>query len=211
MGFMNKILSVLTYTRCSTSHHDQRPEVQLSELRKYCNDKGWAISHEIVDHGYSGGTDARPGLKQLMSLVRNKEVDVVIVLKLDRLFRSLRHLVLTLDEFHERGITFIAIRDNVDYSTPSGKLLTQILASMAEWEKDILRERTLLGLEYARSIGKKLGRPKIRDDEAIQRLSAQGISQRQIAKQLHISKTAVQRCLAGHKSPKNTVPKVLVT
>lgn len=192
-------MRVVSYARVSTSDKGQRPELQLSEIRKYCDLRGWSTPKEIVDEGFSGGTDVRPGLKRLMKMVREGEVDIVIVLKLDRLFRSLKHLVTTLDEFQERGIIFVAVRDNVDYSTPAGKLMTQILASMAEFEKSLLRERTLLGLEHARSKGIILGRPKERDDEAISRLWKEGKSQRQIAKELGISKTAVQRSLAGHK------------
>jgi DNA invertase Pin-like site-specific DNA recombinase len=193
-------MRVVCYARVSTSDKGQKPELQLNEIRKYCELRGWSILHEIIDEGFSGGTDVRPGLKMLMAMVRAREVDTVIVLKLDRLFRSLKHLVTTLDEFQEKKIVFVAVRDNVDYSTPAGKLMTQILASMAEFEKSLLKERTLLGLEHARSKGIKLGRPKKRDDEAIKRLWNEGRTQRQIAKDLRISKTAVQRCL------KNWVP-----
>ena len=188
-------MRVLTYSRVSTSHHDQRPEIQVNALRKYCELREWTITEEIVDHGYSGGNDSRPGLKRLLALVRSNEVDVVVVLKLDRLFRSLKHLVTTLDEFQDKKIIFVAVKDNVDYSTPSGKLMTQILASMAEFEKSLLRERTILGLEHARSKGIKLGRPKLRDDDKIIELRSQGCTYAEIQRKLGVSRGTVCRSI----------------
>ncbi len=193
-------MRVITYSRVSTSHHDQRPEIQINALRKYCELREWAITEEIIDHGYSGGNDSRPGLKRLLALVRSNEVDIVVVLKLDRLFRSLKHLVTTLDEFQDRKIIFVAVKDNVDYSTPSGKLMTQILASMAEFEKSLLRERTMLGLEHARSKGIKLGRPKVRDDDKIMELRLQGCTYAEIQRKLGVSRGTVCRSIKlAHK------------
>jgi len=191
---------VLTYSRVSTSHHDQKPEVQTSQLRKYTEARGWKIAYEIIDHGYSGSTDNRPGLRQLMQLARSREVDVIVCLKMDRLFRSLKHLVTALEEFEQLGITFIAVADGVDWSTAQGKLFAQILGSLAEFEKALLIERTRMGLEYARSQGKTLGRPKKRDDEAIRRLKAQGKSHREIWEALGVSKGSVWRALRNPKS-----------
>lgn len=105
---------VATYSRVSTSHHGQNPDVQVYDLRRYCQARDWHVAHEIVDHGFSGGTDSRPGLKQLIALVRAREVDAVVVVKLDRLFRSLKHLVTMLEEFQALGVQFVAVRDNVD-------------------------------------------------------------------------------------------------
>src|SRR5882757_6013047 len=97
---MNTYLRVAIYARCSTSHHDQKPEVQIQELKRYCSARDWKITEEIIDHGFSGGTDQRPGLKQLMALVHSRKVDVVVVTKLDRMARSLKHLVTVLDELN---------------------------------------------------------------------------------------------------------------
>src|SRR3989338_8646430 len=163
-------MKVATYSRVSTSHHDQKPEVQVEELRRYCKAREWKIIAELTDHGYSGGTENRPALKELLSLVRQRRVDAVVVLKMDRLFRSLRHLVTTLEEFSFLGVTFVATRDNVDWSTPGGRLFIQILGSLAEFEKSLLVERTLIGLDHARRRGKTLGRPKVRDDSGIRTL-----------------------------------------
>lgn len=185
----------MSYSRVSTANKDQNPDVQVQELRRYSLARGWTIAHEIVDHGYSGGTDARPGLKQLQSLVREREVDVVIVVKMDRLFRSLKHLVTSLDEYEALGVKFIATKDNVDYSTPSGRLFVQVLGSLAEFEKALLRERTMMGLAHARRMGKTLGRPKKRDDDAIKSLRSSGLTFAKIQAKLGVSKGAVCRAL----------------
>ncbi|MEK6704613.1 MAG: recombinase family protein [Bdellovibrionota bacterium] len=198
-------MRVLTYSRVSTSHHEQNPQVQVEELRRYCSARGWNISHEIVDHGFQGGTDNRPGLKQLLSLVRERQVDAVVVVKMDRLFRSLKHLITTLDEFEALGILFVATKDNVDYSTPSGKLFVQILGSLAEFEKSLVRERTMLGLAYARSRGQTLGRPVKHKPEEILALRQSGLSYRKICKQLGCSPEVVRRALKGAlKTPAET-------
>lgn len=194
---MSKALRVLTYSRVSTSDKGQRPEVQRDELRRYCKARDWDIAHEIVDHGYSGGTDDRPGLKELLRLVRRRQVDVVAVVKLDRLFRSLKHLVTTLEEFQALGVQFVATVDAVDYTTPAGRLFAQILGSLAEFEKSLLIERTKMGLEHARRIGKRLGRPRRHDRDEIRRLRGQGMSYRAIAKKLGVPLGTVSDALRG--------------
>ncbi|MGE3683315.1 MAG: recombinase family protein [Bdellovibrionales bacterium] len=193
-------LKVVTYSRVSTSHHTQNPQVQVEELRRYCKARDWEIVHEVIDHGYCGDTVARPGLKHLQELVKQRQVDAVIVVKLDRLFRSLRHLVVTLEEWESVGVKFVAVKDSVDWTTPAGRFFVQVLGSLAELEKSILIERTMMGLEHARRSGKKLGRPKTRNDSDIQRLRAKGLSYTQIQKQLGVSRGSVFRAL-------NAVPK----
>ena len=142
-------MRVVTYSRVSTSHHDQNPEIQVHELRKFCKAREWTIVEEIKDFG-SGGSDKREGLQRLFKLIQEGQVDCVAVTKLDRLFRSLRQLVTTLDEFQSKGIAFVAFKDAIDYTTPSGRLFTQILGSLAEFEKTLIRERTIAGLHYAK-------------------------------------------------------------
>lgn len=192
---MNATLKVATYSRVSTDDKGQNPQVQVAELRRYCLARGWTIAHEIVDHGYSGGTDDRPGLKKLLKLVKSREVDAVVVVKLDRLFRSLKHLVTTLEDWQASGIIFCATADAVDYSTPSGRLFAQILGCLAEFEKSLLRERTMMGLAYARSQGKTLGRPKKRNDVAILKLRDSGLTYTQIEKELGCERSAIYRAL----------------
>lgn len=192
-------IKVATYSRVSTSHHGQNPEVQVHELRRYCAARGWVVTEEIVDHGFSGGTDVRPGLKKLLAMVKAREVDAVVVVKLDRLFRSLKHLVVTLEEFQALGVQFVAVKDNVDYTTPAGRLFVQMLGSLAEFEKSLLRERTMMGLAHARAQGKRLGRPRLGQDEEIQRLRARGLSYREIEVQLGVSKGTIHRALIVSK------------
>ncbi len=188
----------------STAHHDQKPEVQVEELRRYCEARGWTITHEIVDHGYSGRTETRPGLKQLFSLVRAREVDCVVVVKLDRLFRSLKHLVTTLEELQELKVLFVATKDNIDYSTASGRLFVQVLGSLSEFEASLTRERVLLGLAHARAKGKRLGRPPKGHEDEIRRLRAQGATYRTIRKSLRCGMGSIRRALKG--APKTSSP-----
>lgn len=173
---------MVTYSRVSTTHHDQNPEIQAAEMRRYCNDREWTIVAEIKDFA-SGGSDKREGLNHLHRLISEKKVECVVVTKLDRLFRSLRQLVTTLDEFQAKGVAFVATKDAIDYTTPSGRLFTQILGSLAEFEKTLVRERTIAGLQYARDVkGKRLGRPKSpRNIDLILHLHQQGMSARKIA------------------------------
>lgn len=187
-------MRVVTYSRVSTNKREQKPEVQVGELRRYCKARGFKITHEIVDRA-SGGTDERPGFKQLILLVRAREVDAVAVVKLDRLFRSLKHLVNTLSEFEALGVKFIATRDQVDMTTPAGRMFVQILGSLAEFERELIRERIMIGLDHARRQGKCLGRPKARDDNQILALRKSGLTYAQIQKTLGVSKGAVCRAL----------------
>ena len=148
-----------------------------------------------MDHGYSGGTDKRPGLNKLQCLVRTRQVDGVVVYKMDRLFRSLKHLVVTLDEWQALGVAFIATNDAIDFTTPSGRLLIGILGSLSEFEKSLLHERTMLGLDHARRQGKTLGRPKTRDDAQIVSLRNRGMSYTQIERELGCERSAIYRAL----------------
>lgn len=194
-------MRTLTYSRVSTSHHDQNPDIQVQELHRYCTSRGWEVQEAIVDHA-GGGTDKRDGLQRLFQLVKAGEVDCIVVTKLDRLFRSLRQLITTLDDFQARGIVFVAVKDSVDYSSPAGRLFTQILGSLAEFEKELVRERTLAGLHYARTVkGKVLGRPKAeRNLELMRHLRADGMSATEIGRMLNCSHMTVIRALKLLKS-----------
>ena len=193
-------MKVATYSRVSTQHREQKPEVQVQELRRYCKARKFKIEHEIVDRA-TGGTDDRPGLKRLLALARAREVDAIVVVKLDRLFRSLKHLVNTLSEFEALQVKFIATRDQVDLTTPAGRMFVQVLGSLAEFERELIRERILLGLDHARSEGKRLGRPKGADRSTeIIRLKAQGRSHREIIRELDVSMGAVIRALTAAPS-----------
>lgn len=196
---------VLIYARCSTTQHDQRPEVQIEELRRYCQARGFQIYEEIIDHGFSGSTEKRPGLKRLQELVRSRKVDVVVVVKLDRLFRSVKHLISTLHEFSDLSVEFISLGEQLDFTTSSGKLLFHIIAAFAEFERSLIIERTRMGLAHAQSKGIKLGRPAKHDFEEIRRLHSVGKSLRQIQREIGCSIGSVYRAIEGApKTPQNS-------
>jgi len=188
-------MRALCYARVSTSHHDQKPEVQIETLRIFCFARGWEVCQEVVDEGFSGANDRRPGLSQLLKYARARKVDVIVVTKLDRLARSVRHLVTILDELVSLNVDFVSVGDQIDMTSPSGRLMFHIVGAFAEFEKSLVSERTRSGLEHARRKGKILGRPKIRDDLAILKLRSQGLSYSQIDRHLKCGRSAIYRAL----------------
>lgn len=208
----SKPIRAITYSRVSTADK-QNPEAQTIELRRYCEARDWPIIQEITDKGFSGGTgpDQRPGLRQLMTLARARKVDVIVVVKLDRLFRSVKHLVAVLDELQTLGVLFVSTGDQLDLTTASGRLMMQIVGAFSEFERALVRERTLAGLAYARSRGRKLGRPSTRPDAEILRLRSSGASYSEIQTALGISRPAIRRAImavrAGTKSVQNQAEK----
>jgi DNA invertase Pin-like site-specific DNA recombinase len=124
----------------------QDPELQLSELREYATRRGWEIAEIYTDNGVSGSKDSRPALNRLMADAGQRKFDTVLVWKLDRFGRSLRHLINALAELEARGIAFVSLRDNLDLGTPSGRLMFQIIGAMAEFERALIQERVKAGL-----------------------------------------------------------------
>jgi DNA invertase Pin-like site-specific DNA recombinase len=178
--------------------------MQLAELRDYCQRRGWEVVGEYVDHGISGAHERRPHLDRLMSDAHQRRFDAVLVWKLDRFGRSLKHLINALTEFEALGMIFISLHDNLDLSTPSGRLMFQIIGAMAEFERALIRERVKAGIFHARARGKHIGRPKaLVDCQAVNTLRAQGKSLRAIAAMLGIPVARVRRVLQGSvlKSP----------
>jgi DNA invertase Pin-like site-specific DNA recombinase len=161
--------------------------MQLRELRTFCEHRKWSISNEYVDVGVSGSREQRPQLDRLLSACRRREVDAVVVYRYDRFARSLRQLVNALGEFDALGIQFISLHDGVDTSTPNGRLVFGIFASIAEFERELIRERVRSGVAAARARGKQIGRPRRQIDiSQITTLRAQGCSWREIARQLGV-------------------------
>jgi DNA invertase Pin-like site-specific DNA recombinase len=184
---------VAVYSRVSTNH-GQDPELQLRELREYCASRGLTIVQEYTDVGYSGSKESRPALNQLMADARRRRFDSVLVWKLDRFGRSLRHLVNALAELEALGLSFISLRDNLDLSTPSGRLMFQIIGAMAEFERSLIQERVKAGLRNAKAKGKRLGRPPVVvDQEEISAMRASGAPWRTISKKLGIGLGTVHR------------------
>jgi DNA invertase Pin-like site-specific DNA recombinase len=147
------------YARISTLNHGQDPEVQLRELREFCHQRGFTLAQEYVDRGICGSREQRPALDKLIADCRKRIVDAVVVYRYDRFARSLRQLVNALDEFRSLGIDFISIHEGVDTSTPNGRLIVGIFASIAEFERELIRDRVRSGLAAARAKGKRIGRP----------------------------------------------------
>ena len=185
---------VAIYLRVSTS--DQSTEMQRAEILEYIKRRGFDDYTIYEDDGLTGTNGNRPQLKQLMKDVKARKVDIVVTWKLDRLFRSLKGLVLTLQEFTELGVEFISLKEQIDLTTSTGRLMAGLIGCFAEFEASLIRERVVAGLENAKAKGKKLGRPsKINAYEAA-RLRAQGLSLSQIGKQLGVSKSTVSKTLS---------------
>jgi len=184
---------VALYARVSTSNGQQDPEMQLRELREYTEHRELIIVGEYVDK-MTGSKDSRPALNQLMADASRRKFDAVLVWKLDRFGRSLRHLVNALAELEALGLSFISLRDNLDLSTPSGRLMFQIIGAMAEFERALIQERVKAGLRNAKAKGRRLGRPRADVDEAqVLALRKSGASWRTIAKKLGVGLGTVHR------------------
>jgi DNA invertase Pin-like site-specific DNA recombinase len=141
--------------------------MQTLELEEYCQGRGWEPAGCYVDTGISGSKESRPELDRLMADARQRKIDVVLVWKLDRFGRSLKHLVNALAEFEALGITFASLKNNLHLSTPSGRLMFQIIGAMAEFERSLIQERVRAGLRNAKAKGRKLGRPRVAVDGAL--------------------------------------------
>ena len=198
-GMTNKRqLRVALYARVSTRDKGQNPELQLAELREFAADRGWQIIGEFVDMGVSGSKDTRPQLDAMMRQAKARKLDVIAVWKLDRFGRSLRHLVDTLAELEAVGVAFVSLTDQIDLSTPAGKLMFHVIGAMAEFERALIQERVRAGLAVAQSKGKTLGRPRVRRDrdrdaKRIRELRNDGQSYREIADELGRSTMDVYR------------------
>jgi DNA invertase Pin-like site-specific DNA recombinase len=174
--------------------------MQLSELREYATRRGWVISGEYVDQGVSGSKESRPELNRLTIDAHRREFDAVLVWKIDRYGRSLKHLVNALADLSAYGVAFVSLRDNLDLSTPSGRLMFQIIGAMAEFERALIQERVRAGLRNARAKGRKLGRPRrIVDSSKVAALRASGASWRSISRQTGVGLATLYR-LSGANS-----------
>jgi DNA invertase Pin-like site-specific DNA recombinase len=155
-----KQLRCVFYVRVSTNNGHQNPEVQLNDLRPFAQSRGWSLVGEYVDH-CTGSKESRPELNRLLADARQRKFDVIVVWKLDRFARSLKHLVVALAEFESLGVQFVSLKDNLDLTTASGRLMFQIIGAMAEFERSLIQERVRAGLRNARAKGKRLGRPEV--------------------------------------------------
>ena len=151
-------MKVAIYARCSTL--DQHVENQLLELRRYTSARGWQVFGEYVDEGVSGVKESRPRLDAMMRDAKRRRFDTVVVAKLDRLGRSLKHLIFLMEELQALGVGLVSLGESIDTTTPAGRLQIHVLSAVAQFERDRLRERVIAGLQRCRAEGKRLGRPK---------------------------------------------------
>jgi len=159
----NKLNNVVIYAR--TSQADQNAETQLLALRDYCERMNYNITDEYVDSGFSGKNTNRPQFERLLADMRVKKIQCILVWKIDRVGRSLQHLLSFLQELRNKNVDFISITENIDTTTPHGELIWNILGSFAQYERSIIVARTNAGLARARAEGKTLGRPRGSSDK----------------------------------------------
>ena len=183
------------YIRVSTTEQEIR--LQENELREFAERRGWEYQI-FTDRGQSGAKDSRPALNQLLQQLRRKKFDVVCVWALDRLARSLRQLLTISEECKALGVDLVSLKQNIDTTLPAGRLTFQILGSVAEFEREMLRTRVVAGMAQARRVGKHIGRPARRrlsgaDIEKIRLLRSQGKSVRQLAKEYGASQWMISR------------------
>ena len=181
-------MRVALYARVSTNDKGQDPEMQLRELREYCQRRGLEVAGEYVDAGISGAKDSRPELNRLMADAHKRRFDMACVWKFDRFARSVSHLLRALETFKALGIEFVSFSEQMDTSTPTGKMIFTVLGAVAELERSLIAERVRAGLRNARAKGRKLGRPKSGVDASqIASLRAQGLSIAAVAERLGVS------------------------
>jgi putative DNA-invertase from lambdoid prophage Rac len=187
------------YARVSTNDQQTLP-MQLRALREYAARRGWIVAMQVKEVG--SGASQRTMREQLIDAARRREIDVVLVWRLDRWGRSVTDLLATLQELEHLGVGFVSLTEALDLTTPAGRAMAALLAVFAEFEREVLRDRVRAGLAHARANGKRLGRPLTASLHAdqVRKLRRSGLSKSQIACQLHIGRTSVRRILSSKKS-----------
>jgi putative DNA-invertase from lambdoid prophage Rac len=183
------------YARVST-HDQQTLGLQTETMSAYIRERRWKVVSQVEDVG-SGAKD-RPAREPLLKAARRRELDVIVVWRLDRWGRSLPDLVVTLRELTDLGVGFVSLTEALDLTTPTGRAMTGMLAVFAEFEREILRERVRAGIAQARKEGRSHGRPRTASlkGEEVRRLKAERVSHSEIARRLGIGRTSVRRIVA---------------
>jgi DNA invertase Pin-like site-specific DNA recombinase len=185
---------VAIYARVSTQNHGQDVTTQTRELEHFAQARGWYLVDSYLDVGISGSKDKRPEIDRLMADAHRRRFDVVVVWRFDRFARSVSHLLRALETFNALGIAFVSLSEQMDTTTPTGKMIFTVLGAVAELERSLIVERVKAGLRNARAKGKRLGRPKrIVDASKIAALRAEGVSWAKIAERLHVGEGTVYR------------------
>jgi len=190
----HSLVRAAIYARVSTANNGQDPSMQTRELREYCERRGWQIAGEYVDLGISGTKEKRPELDRLMADAHRRRFDAVVVWKFDRFARSVSHLLRALETFKTLGIEFVSLSEQVDTSTPTGKMVFTVLGAVAELERSLIAERVRAGLRNAKAKGKRLGRPRVDVDLGkIANLRSEGRSWTAIAVEMGIGEGTARR------------------
>lgn len=192
----HEIKRIAIYARVST-HDQQTLPMQLSAMRAYAKRNGWQVFLKVEEVG--SGATTRPQREELLRAARRKEIDIIVVWRLDRWGRSLVDLVTTLQELMALKVGFVSLSEALDLTTPSGRAFAGMLAVFAEFERDILRDRVKAGIAQARKDGRPHGRPVTvaKKVNEMKKLAKKGLSQSAIARQLNVGRTSVRRLLAG--------------
>ena len=197
---------VAIYARVSTKNHGQDISMQTRELEQFALARGWDVVDSYLDLGICGAKDKRPQLDRLMADAHRRKFDVVIVWKFDRFARSVAHLLRALETFRALGIDFVSFSEQMDTSTPAGKMVFTVLGAVAELERSLIVERVKAGLRNARAKGKRLGRPRsFVDARRVACLRAKGVSWRKIARQMGCS---ARTCRRAGQNPSRLSPSV---
>ncbi|MDE3163282.1 MAG: recombinase family protein [Acidobacteriota bacterium] len=182
------------YARVSTTDQQTLP-MQLRALREYAARRGWSVISQVKEVG--SGASQRQMREKLIEAARRREIDVVLVWRLDRWGRSVTDLLATLQELDHLGVGFVSLTEALDLTTPTGRAMAGLLAVFSEFERDVLRERVRAGLAHARQSGKRLGRPvtaALHADQ-VRKLFRSGVTKSEIARRLRIGRTSVRRIL----------------
>ena len=186
------------YARVSTTNHGQDVTLQTRELEQFAEARGWQMVGAYIDAGVSGTKDSRPELNRLMADAHKRCFDVVAVWRFDRFARSVSHLLRALETFSALAIAFVSLSEQMDTTTPTGKMVFTVLGAVAELERSLIVERVKAGLRNACAKGKRLGRPpKSVDLAAVARLRKQGRSWRAIASQIGVGLATLHRASVG--------------
>ena len=196
-------MKVALYARVITSDKAQDPDTQLLPLLEFCAAQGWEIIAEYVDHAPANDPAHRTRWRDLLDDAGKRRFSVIFVFKLDRAFRSVKHMHDTLAAWELVGVSFKSLREQFDTSTALGRLLLNLLASLAEFELEMIRERIKAGMERARKQGHRIGRPSVWDlkgfshrfGDILERLNAGNLSRRQAAIELGIGYATLKRLL----------------
>ncbi len=202
------MIKVALYARVSTSDKDQDVETQLMPSRDFCQAQGWDVYGEYIDHAPANDQAHRTAWRQLLDDAAKRRFTIVLVFKLDRAFRSVKHMHDTLAAWELVGVNFKSLREQFDTTTALGRLLMNLLASLAEFELELIRERVKAGMDRARRQGKRIGRPRVMDRRGfknrfgaiLERLNEGDMSRTQAAIELGIGYATLKRLLDDQRS-----------